>query len=1101
MSPPMADVPQDPTLTARPADTDATLAAGSPASGQPDETRRFGDYELLAEIARGGMGVVYKARQVSLTRVIAVKMILAGKLASEADILRFRQEAESIAALDHPNILPIYEAGEHDGQHFFTMRLVEGGSLADLLKVNPRPAVHGLVNLLAQVCRAVHYAHQRGVLHRDIKPSNILLAGAGTLTPDCQSLTPLVTDFGLAKKVKGDSSLTHTGAILGTPSYMSPEQARADRRLSTAADVYSLGAVLYEILAGRPPFKAASVAETLAEVMTREPPYPRSFDPAADPDLSVVALKCLEKDPARRYESAAALADDLERWLAGKPITARPTSVAERAWKWARRRPAAAGLLLLSIAAPIVVIALLAISQARVRSALDRERETAGKLAESLAAERRSGYEGRIALAEAERLTGQTDRAAAILDECPEDLRRWEWFHLQRLCRPHQLRLSTGMRWRPGAVAWLSDDALLIEYADGLRVHDARTGAVVRDIPDLLGPVVVSRDGRGLLCFGMELFDDERLSRGRRPNMKAVRAWDLGAGRERGVFRHTYEVDALALSPDGKLAASAPGSGYTMSDTKKEAAAADDVLAVWDPATGQLIRRIPNAAGPVAFLPDGRHLLASAISPRDGGAGFRTRGGIKKYEVLTAKVVQDLPDSPAQDRLAVSPDGRHAAGIDGRTVRVWDLAANTVRHTWSDAGRAIAFHPTRPRLAVLDPARRAVQVWDLDTGRAVLTLAGAIDEGTYYYRDLSVAWSPDGSRVAGPGLGLEARVWDVERSAGYVGFFNSSRNSLARVTFSPDGRRFAVAGVSRAIRKKDPETGAETSRTVRGVAVFDVIAASPLRELPFFPHDTEDLAFRPHTTHLLVLGELERTREPAEDGVIHDLTRTFALRLLDAETGGQLWEVRKQLGRLYRAVAFAPDGMRFALGERDALEVCDADTGQVVYRVATAAGDLAWSPAGDRIAASAGGLASDVKVFAATDGREVRTLAVTRPLGGGTRPAPGRLAFSPDGRRLAHGDGSDLDGAVTVWDLDTGELALRLPGHPGGVSAVAFLGDDRLVTGGTDRLVRLWDLTTGRAVYAVRGHREPIFGVAVSPAGDRIATVDGWECRVWDGTK
>src|SRR5262245_45101941 len=372
-------------------------------------------------------------------------MILAGKLASEADIQRFRQEAESVAALDHPNILPIYEAGEHEGQHFFSMRLVEGGSLADLLAQSPRPSVRAFVNLLAQVCRAVHYAHQRGVLHRDIKPSNILLAGASPLTPDSHSLTPLVTDFGLAKKVEGESSITHTGAVLGTPSYMAPEQARADRRLSTAADVYSLGAILYEILAGRPPFRAASVAETLAEVMTREPPHPRSIEPAADRDLSVVALKCLEKDPVRRYESAAAVADELERWLAGTPIAARPASTAERAWKWARRRPAAAGLLLLGIAAPVVVITLLAISQARVR-------ETAGKLAMSLAAERQSGYEGRIALAEAERLAGQTDRAAAILDECPDDLRRWEWYHLQRISRPYRLRVPTDLRWRPGAM-------------------------------------------------------------------------------------------------------------------------------------------------------------------------------------------------------------------------------------------------------------------------------------------------------------------------------------------------------------------------------------------------------------------------------------------------------------------------------------------------------------------------------------------------------------------------------------------------------------------------------------------------------------------------
>ncbi|HJZ91698.1 MAG TPA: serine/threonine-protein kinase, partial [Gemmataceae bacterium] len=228
-------MPQDPTVDARPADPDVTGPQSPVADAFAPLARRFGDYELLEEIARGGMGVVYKARQVSLTRDIAVKMILAGKLASEADIQRFRQEAESVAALDHPNILPIYEAGEHEGQHFFSMRLVEGGSLADLLAQSPRPSVRAFVNLLAQVCRAVHYAHQRGVLHRDIKPSNILLAGASPLTPDSHSLTPLVTDFGLAKKVEGESSITHTGAVLGTPSYMAPEQARAERQLTTAA--------------------------------------------------------------------------------------------------------------------------------------------------------------------------------------------------------------------------------------------------------------------------------------------------------------------------------------------------------------------------------------------------------------------------------------------------------------------------------------------------------------------------------------------------------------------------------------------------------------------------------------------------------------------------------------------------------------------------------------------------------------------------------------------------------------------------------------------------------------------------------------------------
>src|SRR5262249_9553422 len=366
-----------------------------------------------------------------------------------------------------------------------------------------------------------------------------------------------------------------------------------------------------------------------------DPPPPPWTDPGAARALPAVALKCLEKAPARRYESAAALAGELERWLAGKPIAARPASTAERAWKWARRRPAAAGLLLLGIAAPVVVITLLAISQARVRSALDRERETAGKLANSLAAERWSGYEGRIALAEAERLAGQTDRAAAILDECPDDLRRWEWYHLQRISRPYRLRVSTDLRWRPGAVAWLSDDALLIEHNDALRVHDARTGAVIRELPRLSGPVAVDAGGRVLLCFGYERGPDGTESF----NRKAPRVWDVTTGKERAVFRrHTYQVEALALSPDGALAASAPGTGTMVSypGGRKEQADDDDYVALWDPASGELVRRVPDTTGPVAFLPDGKHLLATTIGPRNRATGFRDRGGIKTYEVATA---------------------------------------------------------------------------------------------------------------------------------------------------------------------------------------------------------------------------------------------------------------------------------------------------------------------------------------------------------------------------------------------------------------------------------------------------------------------------------
>ena len=327
MGRPKADAP-GPT-TAPGSDRDAeTLARGN-------RVRYFGDYEIRRELGRGGMGVVYEARQVSLNRPVALKMVRAGLLAGDDELRRFQNEAEAVALLDHPGIVPVYEVGAHDSQHYFSMKLVPGGSLVPLLtryRDDPRAAAR----LAAEAAEAVAHAHARGILHRDLKPANILVDDQGR---------PHVTDFGLAKKVEADVELTQSGAILGTPAYMSPEQASGRRgAVTTASDVYGLGAVLYSLLTGRAPFGGDGVVETIDAVRHRPPEPPRQLNAALPRDLETICLRCLEKDPRRRYPTAQALAEDLRAWLDSRPIAARRVGPAERAWLWCRRRPAVAAL-------------------------------------------------------------------------------------------------------------------------------------------------------------------------------------------------------------------------------------------------------------------------------------------------------------------------------------------------------------------------------------------------------------------------------------------------------------------------------------------------------------------------------------------------------------------------------------------------------------------------------------------------------------------------------------------------------------------------------------------------------------------------------------
>src|SRR6058998_2076107 len=306
----------------------------------------LGDYELLEELGRGGQGVVFRARQKSLNRTVALKVISLGQWASKAHLKRFRREAEAAASLEHPGIVPIHEVGERDGCCYFSMKFVEGGQLDEVVKREPIP-IRRAVELIAKVARTVHYAHDHGILHRDIKPGNILLDAKGE---------PHLTDFGLARLLETKSTVTHTMDVLGTPSYMAPEQAVGNNaRVSSATDIYGLGAVLYQLLTGHPPFAGGTTYETVRLVLDTEPRQPRLWNPKIDRDLATICLKCLEKDPKRRYSSALALAEDLERWLKYEPIRAHRTGIFTRGRKWARRNPTSALLaaLWLAFAVPL----------------------------------------------------------------------------------------------------------------------------------------------------------------------------------------------------------------------------------------------------------------------------------------------------------------------------------------------------------------------------------------------------------------------------------------------------------------------------------------------------------------------------------------------------------------------------------------------------------------------------------------------------------------------------------------------------------------------------------------------------------------------------
>ncbi len=971
---PVAPLAEGPTLG-----LDAPPTAGA-------TVRYFGDYEILEEIARGGMGVVFKARQLSLNRVVAIKMILTGQLATDADVQRFRHEAEAAANLDHPHIVPIYEVGEYHGNHYFAMKLIDGGNLAGHLDELRRDRKVG-VRLMAKTARAVHYAHQRGILHRDLKPANILLDQAGE---------PHVTDFGLAKRVTGDSGLTQSGAIVGTPSYMAPEQAAARKDLTTAVDVCSLGAILYELLTGRPPFRGATPLETLLQVLDREPPPPRSLDATIDRDLETIAFKCLAKNPAGRYASAEALAEDLERFLRGEPIQARPTRVWEAAVKWARRRPTAAALAAVSVLAALALVGL-AVGlwyNGRLQTALDdarTARETADQQrqrAESLEASVR--YARTLTMAYQTHRDGQPARALEMLASCrPAGTEApWEWRYVERQCR-NELFLVPAHHAAVGDLVVSPDGRRVVSVAfDGtVEIHDAWGGRFLSHWTAPGGPwyrIALSADGKRLV--GISQTAEER----------SLKVWDVADGRERLALTGKRPFgEAVALSADGAWCAVADG------DTI-------EVRAVDGGRDVRTLRGHTKQVSCVAFSADGKRLASGENVVSDAS-------GVKVWDLGTGQELRTFA-TPMQFAygLAFSQDGRRLALVS------------------IDMTALIALRPG------------AVKVWDVDTGREEVSIKGT---GDLLFQP---AFSPDGRYLVLASEEPVARVLDA--TTGREEFnLRGHPHGVGRVTFSPDGGRLFTAGARPSAAEDDGADGElaawDVIRSRESVAVaptggFAVVAFSPdglwlaradtlgntvtvtdaltgqVRHKLRCPRSVASLAYSPDGRRLAAgTGEFLHLEWAGDK----KLPVPGRVQVWDTATGKERFALDGPAEQV-SSVAYSPDGRYVAAGDvAGGVRLWDATTGAALHTPAAAGESIqtvAFSPGG-QLAVAAG---NTVRLFDPTSGRLERTLPFTHPVCS--------LCFSADGSRLAvvadhywqrdslgKGQGAGPPGVAVIYDI------------------------------------------------------------------------------------